>query len=152
MLREFVEKKHYLFAEEAKDWEEAILMSCKSLEADGTVAKEMEVSPEQTACSADTARVLRSMLQSVVEEGIGKDAAPADGTAAGKTGTAQTGQFDEAGEELLNYWFAGFYPAEQPRYTITVLQDGILEPETSSAEIFARVADGLHVMDGQSDA
>ncbi len=37
MLREFVEMKHYLFAEEAKDWEEAILMSCKSLEADGTV-------------------------------------------------------------------------------------------------------------------
>ena len=34
MLREFVEKKHYLFAEEAADWEEAILMSCKSLEAD----------------------------------------------------------------------------------------------------------------------
>ena len=36
-LREFVEMEHYLFAEEAKDWEEAILMSCKSLEADGTV-------------------------------------------------------------------------------------------------------------------
>lgn len=40
MLREFVEKKHYLFAEEAKDWEEAIRMSCKSLEADGTVEPE----------------------------------------------------------------------------------------------------------------
>ena len=37
MLREFVEMNHYLFAREAKDWEEAILMSCKSLEADGTV-------------------------------------------------------------------------------------------------------------------
>ncbi|MCI8597785.1 MAG: PTS sugar transporter subunit IIA [Lachnospiraceae bacterium] len=37
MLREFVEKKHYLFAEEAKDWKEAIRMSCQSLEADGTV-------------------------------------------------------------------------------------------------------------------
>lgn len=37
MLREFVEKKHYLFAKEAKDWQEAIRMSCKSLEADGTV-------------------------------------------------------------------------------------------------------------------
>lgn len=37
MLKEFVEKKHYLFAEEAKDWEEAIRLSCKSLEADGTV-------------------------------------------------------------------------------------------------------------------
>ena len=37
MLREFVEMKHYLFAEEAPDWQEAIRMSCKSLEADGTV-------------------------------------------------------------------------------------------------------------------
>ena len=37
MLREFVEKKHYFFAEEAPDWKEAIRMSCKSLEADGTV-------------------------------------------------------------------------------------------------------------------
>ena len=37
MLREFVEKNHYLFAEGARDWEEAILMSCQSLEADGTV-------------------------------------------------------------------------------------------------------------------
>ena len=37
MLREFVEKKHYFFAEEAPDWKEAIRMSCKSLEADGTI-------------------------------------------------------------------------------------------------------------------
>lgn len=37
MLREFVEKKHYLFAESAKDWKEAIRMSCKCLEADNTV-------------------------------------------------------------------------------------------------------------------
>ncbi|MGL5435830.1 MAG: PTS sugar transporter subunit IIA [Lachnospiraceae bacterium] len=37
MLREFVELKHYKFAEEAPDWREAIRMSCESLEADGTV-------------------------------------------------------------------------------------------------------------------
>ena len=37
MLREFVEKKHYKFAEEAPDWKEAIRMSCESLEADGTI-------------------------------------------------------------------------------------------------------------------
>lgn len=39
MLKEFVEKKHYLFADEAKDWKEAIRMSCQSLEADKTVEK-----------------------------------------------------------------------------------------------------------------
>ena len=53
--------------------------------------------------------------------------------------------FDENGEELLNYWFSGFYPADDPRYTITVLQDGILKPETSSAAIFAKVTEILAV-------
>lgn len=37
MLREFVQNKHYKFAQEASDWQEAIRMSCESLEADGTV-------------------------------------------------------------------------------------------------------------------
>jgi len=48
MLREFVEMKHYLFAEEAPNWEEAILMSCKSLEADGTVGP--NYGPEIVEC------------------------------------------------------------------------------------------------------
>lgn len=37
LLKEFVEQKHYKFAESAPDWEESIRMSCESLEADGTV-------------------------------------------------------------------------------------------------------------------
>ncbi len=37
MLREFVEKNHCKFADSAKDWKEAIRMSCEVLEADGTV-------------------------------------------------------------------------------------------------------------------
>ena len=111
----------------------------------------LQVPESETACSSDTARVLRSMLQSVVTDGIGGDATPQEESAGGKTGTAQTGQFDENGEELLNYWFTGFYPAESPRYTITVLQDGILEPMFSSAAIFARVVNSLHVFDGGED-
>lgn len=37
MLKDFVEQKHYKFAQKAKDWKDAIRMSCESLEADGTV-------------------------------------------------------------------------------------------------------------------
>ena len=37
MLKEFVEKKHCKFAQSAKDWRDAIRMSCEVLEADGTV-------------------------------------------------------------------------------------------------------------------
>jgi PTS system ascorbate-specific IIA component len=37
LLKTFVEQKHYLFAESAKDWRDSIRMSCQSLEADGTL-------------------------------------------------------------------------------------------------------------------
>lgn len=37
MLKNFLDNKHYKFAEEAKDWKDAIRMSCEPLEADGTV-------------------------------------------------------------------------------------------------------------------
>lgn len=97
------------------------------------------------ACSEQTARILEDMLVSVVTDGIGSAANPGEEGAGGKTGTAQTGQFDEQGRELLNYWFSGFWPAENPIYTITVLQDGLLEPKVSSAAIFARVAAALNV-------
>ena len=38
------------------------------------------------------------------------------------------------------------WPAEQPRYTIVVLQDTQAEPAFSSAAIFARVAAGLEIL------
>ena len=105
-------------------------------------------SAPRTVCDAATARVLRSMLASVVTDGIGHDAQPRHGTAGGKTGTAQTGQYNADGEELLNYWFTGFYPADAPQYTITVMQDGILKPETSSAALFERITEILDVWAG----
>lgn len=115
------------------------------VDADGTLTGQTRTADTRTVFDAATARVLRSMLASVVSEGIGSEAQPKTGTAGGKTGTAQTGQYDENGEELLNYWFSGFYPADDPRYTITVLQDGILKPEASSAAIFAKVTEILAV-------
>lgn len=112
----------------------------------------METAEDVPVCDEGTAAILRSMLTSVVEDGIGREAAPDVGQAGGKTGTAQTGQYDESGEELLNYWFSGFWPADAPRYTVTVLQDTIREPETSSAALFARVVNAIAVLEGQNTA
>ena len=97
--------------------------------------------------SERTALQLQALLAGVVADGTGRQAAPAEGTAAGKTGTAQTGQFRD-GEELKNYWFAGFYPARKPRWTIVVLQDAQAGPRVSSAAVFARLCDALAVGEG----
>ena len=95
----------------------------------------------------ETARQLQKMLVSVVEEGIGKDARPTTGGAGGKTGTAQTGRLDAAGDEQMNFWFAGFYPAQNPIYTIIVLQDGQTDPTVSSAAIFSQICSGISYLD-----
>lgn len=116
------------------------------IDESGTIVMPFETAESHRACDGDVARILRDMLQTVVECGIAEEAAPDEEGAGGKTGTAQTGQFDEDGQELLNYWFTGFYPAQDPQYTVTVLQDGVLEPEMSSAAIYAQVANALHLM------
>ncbi|MBQ8647490.1 MAG: penicillin-binding protein 2 [Oscillospiraceae bacterium] len=116
-------------------------------EATGALSQPAEPAPAQQVLNAEDAAYLRDMLESVVSEGIGGDAATEAQTAAGKTGTAQTGQFTEEGEELLNFWFAGFWPADDPEVTVVVMQDGLAEAEISSAELFSRVCDALHYLE-----
>ena len=86
------------------------------------------------------------MLEQVVAEGTAQDAAGLEEGAGGKTGTAQTGQFTPEGVERKNLWFAGFYPASQPKYTIVVLQDGQTDPACSSAAVFARLCTALRLL------
>lgn len=99
----------------------------------------------QRVLSAQRAQALREMLVQVVEEGTAQDAAGLPGGAGGKTGTAQTGQRTPDGEERKNLWFAGFWPTESPRYTVVVMQDGVLHPAHSSAAIFAQLCEALAV-------
>ncbi len=56
-----------------------------------------------------TARLLTSMMEEVVKSGTAKEAGSSLYTAAGKSGTAQTGREGES-----YYWFAGFAPRENP--------------------------------------
>mgnify|MGYP002546009115 CR=1 FL=1 len=53
-------------------------------------------------------------------------------------------QFTAEGKERKNLWFAGFYPAEDPQYTIVVLQDGQTQAAVSSAAVFAQLCTALH--------
>ena len=90
------------------------------------------------------ARAIDSALEQTVAEGTAQDASGLPGGAEGKTGTAQTGQFTAEGKERKNLWFAGFYPAEDPQYTIVVLQDGQTQAAVSSAAVFAQLCTALH--------
>lgn len=89
-----------------------------------TVSEQTVQTPEKRVISEQTARTLREMLINAVEEGSGMAAKPAVGGAGGKTASAQTGSFDQNGEEIVHAWFAGFYPAEDPRWAIVFFGEG----------------------------
>ena len=99
---------------------------------------------QRQAISPETAETVRNMLIAVVEDGIGQAAQPAGGGAGGKTGTAQTGRTEESGREIVNAWFAGFWPASRPQYTIAVMLDEGTRSSTDAARIFSDVASALY--------
>lgn len=107
----------------------------------------------QRVISEASAEILKTYLASVVENGLAQRAQPALYSAAGKTGTAQTGRFNEDGSEIYDAWFAGFYPAEDPQYTVVVCLENGGESGETAAPIFARVCDALatlgYVVDGE---
>ena len=91
--------------------------------------------------SEDAAATLREALRGVVTDGTGKTAAPTICTAAGKTATAQTGTYDKKGREITNGWFCGFFPVENPRYVVVIMEEDAIGSDVSP--IFAEIADGI---------
>lgn len=91
------------------------------------------------------AQQVKDMMINVVEAGSGKNAQPEHGGAGGKTASAQTGQYKD-GEEIVHAWFSGFYPAEQPQYTIVVLVEGGDSGSDVACPVFKEIADGLYTL------
>lgn len=96
---------------------------------------------------SDTAEILKKALCEVLNSGTAADEKPTLTTAAGKTSTAQTGKY-EGEREINRSWFCGFFPAENPRYTVIVLSEDSASGNASCAQIFSQIADDVTVLFG----
>lgn len=96
---------------------------------DGNVVQQFEPVSKGQVISAETSATMRSILQSVVDEGTGRNAKIAGYKVGGKTGTAQ--KYDETGavspDKVISSFIA-FAPADNPKYVCLILVD---EPGTS---------------------
>lgn len=101
----------------------------------------------QRVMSVSTAKKLQKMMVSVVESGSGTRAAPDKNSAGGKTASAQTGRFDAEGNEIVDAWFSGFYPAENPKYAIVIVNEGADSGSKYSAPIFKVICDRLYLLE-----
>ncbi len=108
---------------------------------------------------SDIAKEVSEMLKTVITEGTSDEAMPLFGEAAGKSGTAQTGRFisfemsDEGSYDINEQvdetvaWFSGYYPAENPKYTITIMQEGSDALGEEMGEIFSNLCNTLRYFD-----
>ncbi len=86
--------------------------------------------------SESTVLRMLEMMRFCVTDGTGRGAYIEELPTAGKTATAQSGQYKNS-KEVLHRWFAGVFPAENPEYVIVVLCDGNGKNSKSPQRIFA---------------
>ena len=107
-------------------------------------------SPE-TVMSFDTSFELRKFMEYSVNNDV-SNAKPFNTTAAGKTSTAQTGIYDESGNEILQAWFTGYFPAEKPEYIVTVFVENGKSGNTSAAPVFKEIAENITALEKEKTA
>lgn len=89
------------------------------VDSEGNVVSETEPTVRRTVISESTAKTVRSMMESVVESGTGKNAYIAGYRVAGKTATAEKLD-DGSDEEIYIASFCCFAPADDPEIAILV--------------------------------
>ena len=96
----------------------------KQIVKNGEVIKEFEpVVLKERIAKPQAIKTMQTILEHVVSQGLGKRAGSKSFKVAGKTGTAQIAdQFGGYHSGITRYWlsFAGYFPADDPRYTCIV--------------------------------
>lgn len=121
---------------------------------DGEVIKEFppEVMRSQIA-KPQTIKTIQTILYHVVSQGLGKTAGSNAFKVAGKTGTAQISQGKAGYKAGMTHYllsFAGFFPADNPRYScIVCIQKGGLPASGGgmSGLVFHNIAEGIMAQD-----
>ena len=111
--------------------------------ADGTQVKELEYPVETGIVSSETSETVRKILEVVVSEGSGKNAAIEGYSIGGKTATSQT--LPRSANRYISS-FLGFAPAEEPKVlALCIIHDpqGIYYGGTIAAPVVRSIFDNV---------
>ncbi|NLM03708.1 MAG: penicillin-binding protein 2 [Clostridiales bacterium] len=94
----------------------------KGILIDEYIVEEFKTKDSEQILSKEKNKKIQELMESVMLDGTGKNIGELSNTVAGKTGTAQA---TDKGRKVLHAWFTGYYPIQEPKYSITILiQDG----------------------------
>ena len=122
----------------------------KQLVKNGEVVKEYEpVVLKERIAKPQAIKTMQTILEHVVSQGLGRKAGSKSFKVAGKTGTAQVAdQHGSYHSGTTRYWlsFAGYFPADNPKYTciVCIKKSGL--PASGggmSGVVFHHIAEGV---------
>lgn len=115
---------------------------------DGKIIKQFDkVVLNEQICSDETIISLKKCLEGVVERGTGKDLKSTNFKIAGKTGTAQLADGAEGYTNFYQASFAGYFPADEPKYSCIVVIAGPTKQiygAQVSGTVFASIANKVY--------
>jgi cell division protein FtsI (penicillin-binding protein 3) len=126
----------------------------KSVMKDGKVVAEFppEKVMERRIAKPQTIKTMQTILEHVVSQGLGRKAGSRMFKVAGKTGTAQIAEGGGYKTGVVKYWlsFAGYFPADNPRYSCIVCLKKSGLPASGggmSGVVFHHIAEGVMARD-----
>lgn len=117
------------------------------LDSQGNVAERTAPTVVSTPISAETSATMRALLENVVAEGGGKNAAVAGYRIGGKTGTAQVYKDGRVVSDVHIGSFVGFAPIDNPRFAVLVTVNEAKVPvdygSTTAAPFASQIMEGV---------
>ncbi|WP_147532727.1 peptidoglycan D,D-transpeptidase FtsI family protein [Bacillus marasmi] len=100
-----------------------------------------------------TAMKLQELLREVVtnDHGTGRWFKDLPYAVAGKSGTAETGKFENE-KQLHNKWFAGYFPYENPKYVLVAVNLDVPDDQGGVNQLFADMVSELYEIDQLKNA
>ena len=107
------------------------------------ITKKDIISPKrERIISESTAKKLKSHMKASIDYGTSERGKPEKTDAAAKTSTAQTGIIED-GKKIEQSWFAGFFPYENPKYSIVILSEAGSGGGESCGPVFKEITDRI---------
>lgn len=110
----------------------------------GRIIKKYNRREDERVLSEENCQIVKDYLKDVVDNGTAKRLDLDEvGGAAGKTGSAQ-GVLK--GKEVIHGWFTGYFPADNPKYVITVLDEEAKSGSQSAVPIFEEIVKEIYML------